>query len=155
MLRDMADYAKAFIDDFVIYSKIFDDHLKHLNAFFGRIDEYGITLAPNKCFIGYPTVKLLGQRVDAFGIASTDERIHALRNLSFPRHAKDMEKYIGAIGFLNDRTPYLAQIAEPLTTLKTELMRFAPKKKGRERAITAIQATIPADSPVRAAFDNV
>jgi len=119
------------------------------------MNKYRITLAPEKCFISYPTVKLLEQRVDAFRVALTDERMHALCNLAFPRHAKDMEKYVGAISFLNDQTPYLAQIAEPLTALKTELLRFAPKKKGRERVIAAATATIPADSPVRLAFDLI
>jgi len=155
MLQDMVGFAKAYIDDFVIFSKTLEEHAQHLERFFCRISEMGISLAPNKAFIGYPTVKLLGQRVDAFGVASTEERIEALRNLRFPRNAKDMEMYCGAINFLNDRTPYLAQISAPLTELKTELLRFAPKKKGRERNAMATKALIPATGPIKEAFDNV
>ena len=38
----------------------------------------GISLALNKAFIGYLIVKLLRQRVNAFGVALTEERIEAL-----------------------------------------------------------------------------
>jgi hypothetical protein len=155
MLRDLADFVKAYIDDFVIYSKTFDEHLVHLEAFFDRVYEMGVSLAPAKAFIAYPSVKLLGHRVDAFGIASTDERIAALRNIQFPRHAKDMEKYCGAINFLNDRTPYLAQVAEPLTNLKALLLADVPKKKGRDRTMATVKKTIPATGPIRDAFDNI
>jgi hypothetical protein len=155
MLKDLRNFAKAYIDDFVVYSKLFEGHLQHLDRFFCRMSEMVVTMAPEKAFVGYPSAKLLGQRVDAFGISSTDERIEALRNIVFPRHARDMERYVGAINFLNDRTPYLAQIDEPLTTLKTELLRHTPKKRGRERAKMAASIPIPADGPIREAFENI
>ncbi|KAH5051069.1 hypothetical protein HBI81_244270 [Parastagonospora nodorum] len=155
MFKDLAAFVKAYIYDFVIYSRTFEEHVQHLDAFFHRAYEMGLSLAPKKAFIGYPSVKLLGHRVDAFGIASTDERIEALKAIRFPRHARDKEKYVGAINFLNDRTPYLAQIAEPLTSLKAELLRFAPKKKGRERMQVTSNILIPAEGPIRDAFDNI
>jgi diaminopimelate decarboxylase len=109
----MKGFAKAYIDDFVVYLKTFEQHLTHLRHFFTRMDDLAITLAPDKAFVGYPTVTLLVQKVDAFGVTSTYECIYALKNLAFPRTLKEMEKYMGAIGFLNDKTPYLAQLPNP------------------------------------------
>jgi hypothetical protein len=40
-------------------------------------------------------------------------------------------------------------------TLKTELMRHIPKKKGKERARMATSIPIPAGGPIEAAFDNI
>jgi len=151
----MVAFAKAYIDDFVVYSKTFEDHLNYLDAFFRRVYNIGVSLALAKAFIGYPSVKLLGYRVDAFGIASTDERIAGLKNIEFPWHAKDMEKYCGAINFLNDCTPYLAQIAEPFTALKAELLRHAPKKKGRDRTAVTTNIRILATGLIREAFNNI
>lgn len=59
------------------------------------------------------------------------------------------------INYLNSHTLYLAQLAEPLITLKTELLRFAPKKKGSERASITSQVLIPAGGPTKEAFDNI
>jgi hypothetical protein len=69
----------------VIFSRSLEDHLEHLDRFFHRVYDMNMSLAPKKAFVGYPTVKLLGQRVDAFGVASTSERIAGLKNLRFPR----------------------------------------------------------------------
>lgn len=154
ILKDLP-FARAFIDDFVIFSKTWDEHLKHLDTFLGRLDKYNFSLAPDKAHVGYPTVKLLGQRVDAFGLASTKERIAALRNLKFPQNAADLETYIRAVGFLQDKTPYLAQLTRPLEELKTELLRFVRNKKGLRRRQKAKEILVPDTGPVQDAFDNV
>ena len=78
MLQDMVSFAKAYINDFVIFSKTLEEHVQHLERFFCQILEMGISLALNKAFIGYLIVKLLRQRVNAFGVALTEERIEAL-----------------------------------------------------------------------------
>ena len=44
----------------------------------------GVLLTLNMNFIGHPFVALLGRPMDAFGIASTKERIAELRNIAFP-----------------------------------------------------------------------
>jgi hypothetical protein len=66
-----------------------------------------------------------------------------------------MERYLGAINLLNNRTPYLAQISELLMTLKIELMRHIPKKKGKERVRMVTSIPIPAGGLIEAAFDNI
>ena len=63
--------------------------------------------------------------------------------------------YYGVINFLNNRTPYLAQILALLIELKIELLRFALKKKGRERNAIATKALILAIGLIKEAFNNV
>lgn len=41
------------------------------NKTFSLLESYGITLSPKKSYLGYPTVALLGQKVDAFGLRSS------------------------------------------------------------------------------------
>ncbi|KAF1992647.1 hypothetical protein K402DRAFT_320871, partial [Aulographum hederae CBS 113979] len=59
-----------------------------------------VSLEPKKAFLGYPTATLLGQRVNAFGLSSPKERIHAVLAIKQPRTCKDLEHYIGLTGFL-------------------------------------------------------
>ena len=45
--------------------------------------------------------------------------------------------------------------SEPLETLKAELLRHAPKKKGRERTLATVKTVIPVGGPKDQAFDDV
>ncbi|KAH5621114.1 hypothetical protein HBI23_240920 [Parastagonospora nodorum] len=155
ILKDMRHFARAYVDDFVVFSNTWEEHLQHLRMFLKRLDQYRFSLSPKKAFIGYPTIELLGQRVDAFGLSSTEERIAAMRNLAFPRTAADLETYIGAISFLRDKTPYLTQLARPLEELKTELLREAPKKRGHARKKYAMDVQIREVPALREAFEDV
>ena len=49
ILQPHSAYADAFIDDIVISSKIFNDHLKHLDAILTDLEENNITLKLKKC----------------------------------------------------------------------------------------------------------
>jgi len=46
---------------------------------------YYVVLRGKKCFLGFPSVALSGQRVDAFGIYTAEEKIAAIKNIRFPR----------------------------------------------------------------------
>jgi hypothetical protein len=87
------------------------------------------SLNPKKCYIGYLSVTILGQKVNAFSIATTDERIAAIRHMEFPANASLLEIYIGAVGYIRDKIPYFAQLLAPLQDLKTELIKKAPGGK--------------------------
>ena len=61
-------FALVYIDDIVIYSKTFNEHLNHLDQVFGAIEGSGITLSPAKCHLAYQSLKLLGQKVSRLGL---------------------------------------------------------------------------------------
>jgi hypothetical protein len=56
-------FALVYIDNIVIFSITFEDHLKHLDQVFTVIAESGITLSPKKCNLGYQSPLMLGQKV--------------------------------------------------------------------------------------------
>lgn len=81
LLRHVRHFARAYVDDIVIFSKSFDEHLEHLHTL---LDGKGVTLAPKKSYLGYPTVTLLGQKVDVFGLTAASDKIAAILSLDFP-----------------------------------------------------------------------
>ena len=48
MLTNMASFAAAYIDDIVIFSTNFEEHLNHQEAVFTRLEETGLILKPKK-----------------------------------------------------------------------------------------------------------
>ena len=56
-------FTLVYIDDIVVYSNSFEEHLEHVDAVLSTIEKAGITLAPHKCHVGYRSIQLLGQKV--------------------------------------------------------------------------------------------
>ena len=78
-----------YIDDTVVYSTTFEDHLKHLEEVFIRFRDINIKLHYKKCFFGFNHVDLLGYHISAEE-TSTQPAIVA-RILSYPVPTKVKE----------------------------------------------------------------
>lgn len=91
-----------------------------------------MSLEPKKAYVAFPKVSLLGQRVDALGMTTPEDKIKAIAGLEFPRTLRQLETYLGMTGALRQYVPLYAKKAEPLQIRKTELLRGSPIK-GRPR----------------------
>lgn len=74
--------------------------LVELAAVLKELERHGIRLEPKKAYVGFPEVSLLGQRVDALGLSTPDEKLKAITSLSFPDTLQKLETYIGMTGDL-------------------------------------------------------
>ena len=151
LLRPHHVFARGYVDDIVIFSKTFKDHLHHLEEIFKLLQDRRITLSPKKSFLGYPSVTLLGQRVDSLGLSTTEEKLAALANLEFPNTLRELETYLGMSGWLRNYVPYYAQLAEPLQKRKTMLLQQGPKKGGARKAFTNGRSI---EAPTRAELES-
>lgn len=132
-LRPYRHFARCYIDDIVIFSKTAAEHFEHLRIIFRLFARLKITLEPKKSYLGYPSVTLLGQKVDGFGLTTTEERVAAIKELRFPETLEALETYVGMANWLRKNVRYFAQISEPLQRLKTELLKRSPAQGGRLR----------------------
>ena len=121
ILRPFRHFCRAYVDDIVIFSSSLEEHIKHLTLVFQALSEMNIHLAPAKAFLGYPTVSLLGQRVNALGLATAEEKLWAIRALEFPKTLAALDKYLGLTSYLKQYVPYYTAIAKPLQERKTFL----------------------------------
>src|SRR5437773_3927924 len=76
----------------------------------------------------YPSVELLGFRVNALGQSTTAEKIEAWTKLQFPARLNDLETFIGSTGYVRHLIPYYAQFIEPLQRRKTKLLAEGRKE---------------------------
>ena len=134
-------YSRAYVDDIVIFSKSLTDHIKHLHMIFRRLTELNVALKPTKSFIGYPSVQLLGQRVNAFGLSTAIEKLQAIAQIEFPTTLKLLETYLGMTSYLRQYIPFFAQVSGPLQDRKKFLLKGIPSS-GRSRKVGAAKTTI-------------
>lgn len=121
------------------------DHIWNLHIIFSLFQQVQITLSLIKSFIEYPSVSLLGQRVDSFRMTTSEEKIEAISNLDFLRNWKDLERYLGLTGWLHNYVSYYAQLTALLQCWKTLMNRnkaieTLSVSKAEKEFFTALQA---------------
>jgi hypothetical protein len=85
-----------------------------LENIFSLFRKKNISINPEKSYIEYPIVELLGYYIDILGIYSMEDRTQGFYELEFLSILKALEIYLGAIGFLYSIIPYYAQIVDTL-----------------------------------------
>jgi hypothetical protein len=110
-------FALVYIDDIVVFSKSFEEHLSHLDSVFGAIAESGLTLSPNKCHIAYQSLLLLGQKVSRLGLSTHKEKVDAILQLEPPKNVPTLQTFLGMMTYFSSYLPFYAWMAAPLFAL--------------------------------------
>ena len=110
-------FTLVYIDDIVVYSTTFEDHLKHLDLVFKAIIKGNITLAPNKCHFAYQSLLLLGQKVSRLGLSTHKEKVGTIVQLAEPKNVSELQTFLGMMVYFSAYIPYYAWIASPLFKL--------------------------------------
>ena len=56
-------FTLVYIDDVMVYSHTFEDHLKHVDQVLKVIADSGLTLSPPNCHLSYQSIIVLGHKV--------------------------------------------------------------------------------------------
>jgi hypothetical protein len=113
-----------FMDDLVVYSSSFEEHLVHLREIFARLEKAGFTLNQEKLHLARQEITFLGHLVSAQGIRILPERVEAIRNFPSPRNLKAVRRFLGMAGFYGRFIDRFSQIVEPLHALKRKNVKF-------------------------------
>ena len=63
LLKGLEYCSGAYLDDIIIFSNTWEDHLKHIRVVFSRIRNAGLTLNKNKCVFATGELDYLGHHV--------------------------------------------------------------------------------------------
>ena len=70
------EFVRSYLDDFVIYSSSWDEHLAHLSKVFERLRIYKLKIS----FFGKQNLEFLGHEITSEGNRAKPETIHAIQN---------------------------------------------------------------------------
>jgi len=107
-------FTLVYIDDIVVYSKTFEEHLKHVEVVLKAISESGLTLSPPKCHLGYRSIVVLGNIVSRLGLSTHHEKLKAMWELEAPKDRKKLETFLGLAVYFSAYIPYFSWMANPL-----------------------------------------
>ena len=107
-------FALTYIDDCLIFSQSFDDHLVHLSQVFDRFRKANLKLKMSKCHFAAKEVKYLGHRFTQEGIGVDSEKIKAVVDFPTPKNQTDVRAFLGLSGYYRRFVDGYAAIARPL-----------------------------------------
>ena len=76
-------FIKAYINNIVIASYIFEDYIIYLKQAFTCLIEYNIAIKGKKCFISYSFAIILRRYINSFGLLIIKEKLATIKNLLF------------------------------------------------------------------------
>ena len=117
LLRGLGDFAAAYLDDLVVYSSTWEEHLGHIRTVFGRLRDAGLTAKPKKCQFGMSQCVYLGHVVGDGVVQPEQSKIEAVESFPVPRTKKQVHSFLGLTGYYRKFIPDYAAIATPLTDL--------------------------------------
>jgi hypothetical protein len=97
ILRSYRQFAYYYVDDIIIFSKIFEKYIEYLNTIFELFNRIGIIFKNLKIYFDYFSIIFLEQRIDELNITYAENRIAALKDFQFPQTLKNLEKYLEII----------------------------------------------------------
>ena len=113
-----------YLDDILVYSKTFEDHLCHLRQVFDRLRHANLKLKPSKCKFACTQVTYLGHIVSPEGIAPDDDKISAVRDFPRPHNVKTVRSFLGISNYYRRFIKDFAKIAAPLNRLLRKDQKF-------------------------------
>jgi len=123
-----------YLDDIIIFSETFNEHLKRLNSVFTRLEQHNLKLKASKCEFFKPEVIYLGHLVSENGIATDPEKTEAVRTWPIPKNTKDVRKFLGFTGYYRRFIKGYAQIVRPLNDLLIGHSTTRKKKSSKKEA---------------------
>ena len=114
-----------YLDDIIIFSTSFTEHLERLGAVFQRLKDHGLKLKPSKCQFLRDNIKYLGHEVSEHGVAVDPEKVAAVQRMTAPKDIKELQRFLGFVGVLRRFIKDYAKMAKPLT----DLLRGHSKKR--------------------------
>lgn len=117
ILRPHSDFTESFLDDIIIYSNTWTDHLKHIEAVLRTLEEGNFSANLGKCSFAKPKVKYLGHIVGSGEHGPDPEKIAAIQKLKSPTTKKALRSVLGLFNYYREYVPQYANIAKPLTDL--------------------------------------
>lgn len=117
--------AFVYLDDIIIPSSTFEQHVATLNEIFECLKRAGFRVNFEKCKFCCSSLKFLGFVVDQMGLRTDPDKVAAIQRFRTPRTTTEVKRLIGLVSYYRIFLPDLSTISSPITAL------IKNKKKGQ------------------------
>ena len=108
-----------YLDDVIVFSKTFKEHVQHLQEVLQRLKSHGVKLKPKQCNLFKNEVSFLGRIVSANAYQMYPKATAAVEKLKgvIPKTVGEVRKIMGLLGVYRRSIENFSKIAKPLNDL--------------------------------------
>ena len=104
----------VYIDDILIMSADFEEHLKLVGKVLRTLARYHIKIKVGKCEFFRSSVNFLGHKLSGRGIEKSRAYVDKVRQFSRPSTVTELRQFLGLVNFQRKFVPRCAEICKPL-----------------------------------------
>jgi hypothetical protein len=120
-IPDFQQFTISYVDDILIHSKTFDEHLEHLDKVLAVLKKHNLKIKPSKAQICKKQLDYLGYQIiikegrPYLKIQQT--KVDAINRMKPPKNIKGVRQFCGAVNYLSRFLPDLTDLLSPIRKL--------------------------------------
>lgn len=115
--NNLTEFTVNYIDDILVFSRTFDEHIIHLKKLLEAIREEGFRLKFVKCKFASNSVKYLGYILQNNTITPLKDNLKSIKDFPVPQNRKQIRQFLGKINFYGKYIPNVSIVLDPLHNL--------------------------------------
>jgi hypothetical protein len=108
---------QIYLDDAIIASTSFEEHLSDLKEVFVRLKDANLHLKASKCHFFCPEVQYLGHLITRDGVRANPKKVELIANWGIPSSAANLHSFLGLAGYYRRLIRNFAAREAPLRKL--------------------------------------
>lgn len=122
--NNLKDFTENYIDDILIFSQSFEEHIEHIEKVLKAIIKEGFRLKFKKCTFAATSVKYLGHIIGNNTVKPLKDNIISIKNFPTPKNQKNIRQFLGKINFYHEYIPNSSILLDPLHRLLRKNAQF-------------------------------
>ena len=124
VLLGLDEFTAAYLDDIIIFSNSWQEHIAHIREVLKRISQAGLTIKASKCEFATAEVEYLGHTIGLGKVAPRNAKIHDLQTFPRPTNKKQLQSFLGLAGYYRKFIPPFAYITACFTDMLNKGIKF-------------------------------
>lgn len=117
VFRDLHPKVYHYVDDFIVVSETFEEHMSLLQEVAKRLREANLSISPTKSHFCHKRLTFLGYLLSEEGLQPNNERIQPILNYKKPETVRDIRRLMGLINWYRRFIPHAAELLTPLSNM--------------------------------------
>jgi hypothetical protein len=150
--RNLSKFAVNYLDDILVFSRSFEEHIQHIQLLITAVYEEGFRLNFKKCNFAQRKIQYLGHILGPDTVQPLNDNLTAISDFPTPKSRKNIRQFLGKVNFYRKFIHQSASLLEPLHRLLRKNIPFSWSSACQD-AFDKVK-TLLTSAPILAIFDR-